>query len=115
MDAAPVSASVGQIVVHAELARRLQVPSGTISRWMTGERQPSPRSCDLLADVLGVDLNLVLALAGHRPGPEVTAPDDQRAAIIALLERINLTPDRAAGLQGTLTSWLELDREERRG
>src|ERR687898_582918 len=69
----------------AELARRLQVPSGTISRWMTGERQPSPRSCDL------------------------------RAAIIALLERINLTPDRAAGLQGTLTSWLELDREERRG
>ena len=99
----------------AELARRLQVPSGTISRWMTGERQPSPRSCDLLADVLGVDLDLVLALAGHRPGPEVTAPDDQRAAIIALLERINLTADRAAGLQGTLSSWLELDREERRG
>ena len=98
----------------AELARRLQVPSGTISRWMTGERQPSSRSCDLLADVLGVDLDLVLTLAGHRPGPESIAPDDQRATIIALLERINLTPDRAAGLQGTLTSWLELDREERR-
>ena len=29
--------------------------------------------------------------------------------------RDNLTPDRAAGLQGTLTNWLELDREERRG
>src|ERR687898_1191527 len=99
----------------AELARRLHVPSGTISRWMTGERQPSSHSCDLLADVLGVDLDLVLTLAGHRPGPETIAPDDQRAAIIALLERINLTPDRAAGLQGTLTSWLELDREERRG
>ena len=84
----------------AELARRLQVPSGTISRWMTGERQPSSRSCDLLADVLGVDLDLVLTLAGHRPGPEMDAPDDQRAAIVALLERINLTPDRAAGLQG---------------
>jgi transcriptional regulator with XRE-family HTH domain len=99
----------------AELARRLHMPSGTISRWMTGERQPSSRSCDLLADVLGVDLDLVLTLAGHRPGPEDLAPDDQRATIIALLERINLTPDRAAGLQGTLTSWLELDREERRG
>ena len=98
----------------AELARRLHVPSGTISRWMTGERQPSSRSCDLLADVLGADLDLVLTLAGHRPGPEAPAPDDQRATIIALLERINLTPDRAAGLQGTLTSWLELDREERR-
>ena len=98
----------------AELARRLHVPSGTISRWMTGERQPSSRSCDLLADVLGVDLDLVLTLAGHRPGPEDLAPDDQRATIIALLERINLTPDRAAGLLGTLTSWLELDHEERR-
>ena len=98
----------------AELARRLQVPSGTISRWMTGERQPSSRSCDLLADVLGVDLDLVLTLAGHRPDRD-RRPDDQRAAIIALLERITLTPDRAAGLQGTLTSWLELDREERRG
>ena len=99
----------------AELARRLRVPSGTISRWMTGERQPSSRSCDLLADVLDVDLDLVLTLAGHRPGPEAPEPDDQRAAIIALLERITLTPDRAAGLLGTLTSWLELDREQRRG
>src|SRR5215213_3090756 len=99
----------------AELARRLHVPSGTISRWMSGERQPSSRSCDLLADVLSVDLDLVLTLAGHRPGPEAAAPDDQRADIIALLERITLTPDRAAGLLGTLSSWLELDREERRG
>jgi transcriptional regulator with XRE-family HTH domain len=97
----------------AELARRLHVPSGTVSRWMTGERQPSPRSCDLLADVLGVDLDLVLTLAGHRPGAETPSPDDQRAEIIAFLERITLTPDRAAGLLGTLTSWLELDHEAR--
>jgi hypothetical protein len=91
------------------------VPSGTISRSLTGERQSSWRSCDLLADVLGVDLDLVLTLAGHRPEAAASEPDDQRAAIIALLERITLTPDRAAGLQGTLTSWLELDREQRRG
>ena len=99
----------------AELARRLPAPSGTVSRWLSGERQPSPRSCDLLADVLGVDLDLVLTLAGHRPGSETDGPDGQRAAIIALLERIELTPDRAAGLHGTLSSWLELDREQRRG
>jgi transcriptional regulator with XRE-family HTH domain len=99
----------------AELARRLQVPSGTISRWLTGQRQPSSRSCDRLADVLGVDLDLVLSLAGHRPATGPSEPDDPRAALIALLERIELTPDRAAGLHGTLTSWLELDREQRRG
>ena len=75
-----------------------------------GSVEPSSRSCDLLADVLGVDLDLVLTLAGHRPGPEAPEPDDQRADIIALLERITLTPDRAAGLLGTLSSWLELDR-----
>jgi hypothetical protein len=57
----------------------------------------------------------LLTLAGHRPGPEAPEPDDQRADIIALLERITLTPDRAAGLLGTLTSWLELDREQRHG
>src|SRR4026209_2570890 len=77
----------------AELARRLKVPSGTISRWMTGERQPSSHSCDLLAAVLAVAPHLVLTLAGHRPELEISGPDDQRAAIIALLERINLTPD----------------------
>ncbi len=57
----------------------------------------------------------MLTLAGHRPGSETAGPDDQRAAIVALLERITLTPDRAAGLQGTLPSWLELDREQRHG
>src|SRR5918998_1604879 len=97
----------------AELARQLGMPSGTISRWLRGERQPSTRSCDLIADVFGVDVDLVLTLAGHRPQPSVAQPDDTRAELIALLKRVQLTPDRLAGLEGTLRAWIEIDRSAR--
>jgi len=97
----------------AELARQLDMPSGTVSRWMRGERQPSTRSCDLIADVFGVDVDLVLTLAGHRPQPGVAQPDDPRTELIAMLNRVQLTPDRLAGLEGTLRAWLEIDRATR--
>jgi transcriptional regulator with XRE-family HTH domain len=97
----------------AELARRLDMPSGTISRWLRGERQPSTRSCDLIADVFGVDVDLVLTLAGHRPQPGVAQPDDPRTELIAMLNRVQLTPDRLAGLEGTLRAWIEIDRAAR--
>ena len=97
----------------AELARQLDMPSGTVSRWMRGERQPSTRSCDLIADVFGVDVDLVLTLAGHRPQPGVAEPDDPRAELIAMLNRVQLTPDRLAGLEGTLRAWIEIDRSTR--
>jgi transcriptional regulator with XRE-family HTH domain len=97
----------------AELARQLDMPSGTVSRWLRGERQPSTRSCDLIADVFGVDVDLVLTLAGHRPQPGVVQPDDPRMDLIAMLNRVQLTPDRLAGLEGTLRAWLEIDRAAR--
>lgn len=97
----------------AEFARQLDMPSGTVSRWMRGERQPSTRSCDLIADVFGVDVDLVLTLAGHRPQPTVTPPDDPRTELIALLNRVQLTPDRLAGLEGTLRAWIDIDRSTR--
>ncbi len=89
------------------------MPSGTISRWLRGERQPSTRSCDLIADVFGVDVDLVLTLAGHRPQPGVAQPDDPRTELIAMLNRVQLTPDRLAGLEGTLRAWIEIDRAAR--
>jgi transcriptional regulator with XRE-family HTH domain len=90
-----------------DLARRLEVPNGTISRWLSGERQPSPRYCEMLADVLGVDADYVLTLARHRLPSVAIAPDDPRQRIIALVERINLTPSQAAGLEGMLRAWLD--------
>jgi transcriptional regulator with XRE-family HTH domain len=90
-----------------DLARRLEVPNGTISRWLSGERQPSPRYCEMLADTLGVDADFVLTLARHRLPSAAIAPDDPRQRIIALVERINLTPSQAAGLEGMLRAWLD--------
>lgn len=55
-----------------DLARRInpEAPANvasSISRWMLGKRQPDPVSCAMLSEILGVDLDMVLELAGHRP------------------------------------------------
>jgi transcriptional regulator with XRE-family HTH domain len=94
----------------AEFARRLDMPSGTISRWMSGERQPNTASCDRIADIFGVDVDLVLTLAGHRPEDTRLQPDDELAELFAMLKRVRLTPDRLAGLKAQAQAWLERDR-----
>lgn len=55
-----------------DLARRLnpEAPANvasSISKWMSGKRQPDTVSCAAIADVLGVDLDMVLSLAEHKP------------------------------------------------
>lgn len=97
----------------ADLARRLGTPAATVSRWLSAQRRPSPASCDRIADVFGADVDLVLTLAGHRAGIEPVKPDDPGTRIMALLRRVNLTPDRAAGLEATLAAWIDFDRRAR--
>lgn len=94
---------------HADFARRLGVGSGTVSRWFSG-RRPNTRYCDLIADVLVADTDYVLALAGHRSEDAPLKPNDPKQRIIGLVKRVRLTEDRAAGLEGTLRGWIELDR-----
>lgn len=95
---------------ESDLARKLGRSPSTVNRWMRGDRRPDTESCDLIADVLGVDVDLVLSLVGHRPAPIPLRTSDPQAEINALLGRVKLTPDRAAGLKATLGAWLELDR-----
>jgi transcriptional regulator with XRE-family HTH domain len=94
----------------ADLARRTGIGSGRISEWMTGKRRPSPASCLRLADVFVVDPDDVLALAGHREASSPLPADEPRTRIANLVRRVNLTPDRAAGLEATLLAWIEFDR-----
>ncbi len=47
------AARVG-ILSHAELARRLNVSETTISRWLSGQREPGHKELADLASVLGV-------------------------------------------------------------
>lgn len=98
----------------ADLAKRLGMPSGTISRWLSGRRQPSTGSCDHIADVLGADPDTVLTLAGHRPTTEPLRPDDPRTRIISLVKRIDMQDWQVRGLEAMLREWLELEQENRR-
>jgi transcriptional regulator with XRE-family HTH domain len=51
-----------------ELARRAGVDGSVVSRWRAGTVTPTLESCDLLAEVLGVDPLRLAATAGALPG-----------------------------------------------
>ena len=91
----------------ADLSRRLGMSPGRISEWLTGKRRPSTASCRRLADAFNVDPDYVLALAGHRVPDEPLPPDDPRSRIIALVKRVQMTPQQADGLEAMLIAWLE--------
>jgi transcriptional regulator with XRE-family HTH domain len=92
----------------ADLARRLGVSSGRISEWSSGRYTPSPASCLRLAEVFAADPDQVLALAGHRAAPP--APEDAKARLIALIQRVEMTPTQIAGLEAMLTAWADAQR-----
>ena len=75
-----------------DLARRLnpEAPANvasSISKWMSGKRQPDTVSCAAIADVLGVDLDMVLALAEHKPASVGDPLIDSIAASLRALPR----------------------------
>lgn len=86
---------------QSDFARRLNVGTGTVSRWMQG-RPPDTSYCDLIADVLHADVDLVLSLAGHRPPVAPDALSDQRRELHALLDRIPLDARTVAQLRVVL-------------
>lgn len=77
---------------QADFARAAGIDVSMVSRWMQG-RRPDPASLERVAIALGVDLDLLLTLAGHRPaGPR---DDDPRvAALVAKVRQIDWTAER---------------------
>lgn len=96
---------------QADFSRRLDTSPGNVSRWIKGERVPDPASIDKIADVLGVDLDLVLALAGHRPPDTELDPDDPASRIIALVKQVQWTEERAETITATLERFRKFDRQ----
>lgn len=103
----------GREWTNSDLARRMGTSPSVVSRWVRGERVPDPESCDKIADVLGVDVDLVLTLAGHRPAIEPLAPDDERRELMGYVKRLRLTDDRVTALRSLLRGWLEMDLRAR--
>lgn len=95
---------------QADLARKLDIGSGMVSRWARGERVPSSDSCERIAEALGVDADYVLALAGHRPA--IHEDDPTTAAIVSLVRKIKWTEDRNP-IRSMLEQLAEYDRRTR--
>ena len=99
---------------QADLVERTSLSKSAISAYVTGHRVPDPKACDLIADALLIDLDLVLWQAGHRPNIEAVSPDDPRVIIIGLAERIDWTkPNRLEFIEPMLRKWADEDRRSK--
>jgi len=93
----------------ADFARRTEIKPQTISKWLLGERVPSPLYCDLIADAFLLDPDIVLDVAGHRPMPKPVDPDDPKVEILGLVDRVDWSSERNVRLVRSLLG--ELIRE----
>jgi transcriptional regulator with XRE-family HTH domain len=94
---------------ESDFARKLKRPPSMVNRWARGVRIPNPASCDLIADVLGIDVDVVLWQAGHRPVAPGLDADDPRIEIHGLVDRVNWTPANLRIIRGVLRSMVEED------
>lgn len=97
---------------QADFARAIPTSTGTVSNWISGKRIPEPESCDKIADVLGLDVDDVLTIAGHRPEPIDFDPDDPRALLVARIQTSRLADHRLRDLRRYLDLWEQWDRED---
>lgn len=52
-------------LLRSHLAKAIGVSHPTVLRWLNGEDVPSAKSCGKLAELTGVPVSRILALAGH--------------------------------------------------
>ncbi len=99
---------------QADLAKRMHVTNGMVSRWVRGERVPSTDSIDRLADVLMVDVDQLLTLAGHRPPVFEIDPNSAEAKLLPFIRAVDWSKhDRElAMIQRQLEFIAEVDRGE---
>lgn len=72
---------------------------------------PDPTSCDLIADALGVDRDVVRDLAGHRSDVGDLDPDDPKRELTTLVNMLRLT-DRTVGPRTLMRGWIDDDRKQ---
>jgi len=97
---------------QSDFARRLDVSPAVVNRWVLGQRIPSPRYCDLIADALNVDLDIVLFQAGHRPLEKRLDPDDPALEFHGLIDRIDWTlPGTQKMARSVLRNLVDMSRE----
>jgi transcriptional regulator with XRE-family HTH domain len=79
-------------LTQTEIAKRAGVSVSAVNTWVHGSRTPSRKSCDKIADALGVDRDLVFAAAKRRtPGP--LSPNAEER-ILGLYRRLSAEEQR---------------------
>lgn len=98
----------------ADLARKLGVGNSTVAMWLRRERVPSPQSVDRVADVLRVDVDNLLSIAGHRPRVFDIDPDSPEAKLLPYIRAIDWSKhdQELALIQRQLEFMAEVDRGE---
>lgn len=77
---------------QADFARAAGVDVSMVSRWLNG-RRPDPASLERVAAALGVDLDGLLTLAGHRPRSS-RDDDPWTATLVAKVRQVRWTAER---------------------
>lgn len=95
---------------QADFARRSGFSTGTISHWARGQREPDPSSAHKIADVFGLNRDLILALTGDREPDEPLAPDDPATDIVAKVRRVRWNAERVEHITYELDLYLKYDK-----
>jgi len=99
---------------QTEFAHKVGTSTGTVSMWVMGKRIPDPASCDRIADALGIDLDIVLYQAGHRPQatpPSTPDPSDPRTEILRLVKRVDWSDSRTFNLVSGMLRQIVADQK----
>lgn len=97
---------------QVDLAKRADISTTSVSHYLNGNRIPDPVTCDRIADALGADRDLVLALAGHRPPVDPIDPNDPAMVISGRARRVRWTRERLDSILALLDMYLDADRRQ---
>lgn len=100
---------------QADFARKLGVGTGTVANWATGARIPSPGSVDRVADAMGVDVDYLLTVTGHRPPVFEIDPDSPEAKLVPLIRQVDWAsrPGRLEEIEAEYRMMIDFDRKRR--
>jgi transcriptional regulator with XRE-family HTH domain len=90
---------------EADFVRASGISSSTVSQWATGKRTPGGKSCERIAEALGISVDEVLEAADIRPPDEELTPDDPRRNLIAKVKRVKWNAERQATIEALLDLW----------
>ncbi len=99
---------------RADAAKRIGVDPSTISRWLNGDRLPSPELVERIADVLVVDYDFVATKAGYRPR-ELDGDEDDiiKRELLPLMRQIDWTRGLALeAVKANLEFWRSAQTKE---